>query len=167
MVQSATFLSSRFKLTAMRQSFLFIILWVILSPSLETLQGCKTTEGVSCVFPFTFKAKTYNGCTRDGDPMGQLWCSTRVGADNVHVKGNYGVCDPQCDRGPVVCEAVQVLDTDDNFASGIYKASMSHNTRPVYVNQGKRLFIFYISQEAGWGLGYRDGMQTGGAFYSR
>ena len=45
-------------------------------------------------------------------------------------------------------------------------AGRMHNRRAVYVESEKKLFIFWISAEAGWVLGYEEGMETGGAFYS-
>ena len=35
---------------------------------------CPTSDGQKCVFPFTYKGKTYKGCTKQDRDA--LWCST-------------------------------------------------------------------------------------------
>ncbi|CAL4063177.1 unnamed protein product, partial [Meganyctiphanes norvegica] len=41
----------------------------------------------SCKFPFTYKGVSYRSCTKDGDPDGRLWCSTRTDRNGNHVGG--------------------------------------------------------------------------------
>merc|ERR1719244_1181430 len=56
-----------------------------------TATGCQTVSGAQCQFPFTFKGKTYTGCTNAGG-FRTPWCSTLTN-NGVHVQGNYGDCD--------------------------------------------------------------------------
>ena len=95
----------------------------------------------------------------------RLWCSTRLDSRGRHIKGQFGHCGPGCRPDPV-CSTLAVTDTDGDFATGEYTASSLHQGRPLYINQEKRFIIFWISVEAGWGLGYEDGIETGGAVYS-
>ena len=64
--------------------------------------GCKTISGpkpgVSCVFPFTYKGKTYRGCTTM-ENNGVEWCSTKTDNGGAHVGGQWGNCDPECHKG--------------------------------------------------------------------
>ncbi|KAJ7313793.1 hypothetical protein JRQ81_005494 [Phrynocephalus forsythii] len=43
-----------------------------------------------CVFPFTYKFKSYSTCTRDGEPSGRLWCSL---SSNYDVDQKRAYCD--------------------------------------------------------------------------
>ena len=53
--------------------------------------------GKPCAFPFTYQGKTYEKCTEiDHD---QLWCSTEVDHNGVHVRGKWGYCDNECNLG--------------------------------------------------------------------
>ena len=45
-----------------------------------------------CVFPFVFRGVSYPACTREHDPNGRLWCSTKTFQNGTHVKGNWGYC---------------------------------------------------------------------------
>ena len=45
-----------------------------------------------CIFPFTYKGKTYHGQKCINTPRGS-WCSTKVDANREHVTGNYGYCE--------------------------------------------------------------------------
>jgi len=63
--------------------------------------SCLTVDGgrvnVGCVFPFSFKGRTYNGCTTDDDPENRLWCSTRTDSNGVHISGReWGHCNSAC-----------------------------------------------------------------------
>ena len=65
---------------------------------------CVTVSGPStgspCVFPFTYKGKTYSRCTLDGTPEDDkvAWCSTNVDSQGNHVAGKkfWGRCNQQC-----------------------------------------------------------------------
>merc|ERR1711974_111275 len=82
-------------------------------PTTETPTSCQTNgganSGVNCVFPFTFRGVTYDGCTTVADD--QLWCSTLTDSDGVHIggQGNWGYCSPDC---PSFC------DEEGYFESG-------------------------------------------------
>ena len=53
--------------------------------------------GKPCAFPFTYQGKTYEKCTDiDHD---QLWCSTEVDYNGVHVRGKWGNCGNECNLG--------------------------------------------------------------------
>ena len=55
--------------------------------------------GKPCAFPFTYQGKTYEKCTEiDND---QLWCSTMVDPNGIHVRGRWGNCDHECNSGKV------------------------------------------------------------------
>jgi len=47
-----------------------------------------------CIFPFTYKAVTYDACT-DTDGDGMFWCSTKTDWWGYHVSGHghYGTCE--------------------------------------------------------------------------
>lgn len=55
-------------------------------------------KGRACVFPFTYKGRTYTGCT-DVDSDDGLWCSTKTDWWGNHVggEGEWGTC---VDRAP-------------------------------------------------------------------
>ena len=55
-------------------------------------------KNVSCIFPWIFKGKKYNGCTTDDDPDGNYWCSTKVDENLIHVNGQnqWGLCSRTC-----------------------------------------------------------------------
>jgi len=63
---------------------------------------CLTKNGPSsnqpCIFPFTFRGKTYNGCPIDPDDSRERWCSTKVDSRGRHIggQGNYGNCNSKC-----------------------------------------------------------------------
>ena len=52
-----------------------------------------------CQFPFIYDEKEFDGCTTYDDPDDNLWCSTKVNENHMHVSGgrNFGFCtDPLC-----------------------------------------------------------------------
>ena len=64
---------------------------------------CQTTnepgsfvKNAPCKFPFTLDDQTFDTCTRERDPEGKLWCSTRVDRFGRHVLGNWGHCSDGC-----------------------------------------------------------------------
>jgi len=63
-------------------------------PCTNTVGG-KATAGSKCQFPFRYKGKMYDNCTRMGHS--RPWCSTEVDAQRNYVK--WGECDVSCDRG--------------------------------------------------------------------
>ncbi|XP_077169656.1 uncharacterized protein LOC143825514 [Paroedura picta] len=55
---------------------------------LEDLGG--NANGETCVIPFIYKEKTYNGCTRVDDPNRRSWCATTPSYDK---DGKWTYCD--------------------------------------------------------------------------
>ena len=74
-----------------------------------------------------------------------------MNSSGFHVQGQFGHCSPDCPQEPV-CGSLRVLDTDDDFASGLYSAARGRRSggRPVWVDEANSLFIYWISAEAGW-----------------
>jgi hypothetical protein len=49
--------------------------------------------GKACVFPFTYKGKTYNECTTNyAIGHATSWCSVETDKDGNHIDGRYGKC---------------------------------------------------------------------------
>ena len=61
--------------------------------------GCKTQNGVTCVFPFIYKGVKYSGCTTV-DNRGTPWCSTKTDKDGVSY--DYGLCAQDCPLLPIL-----------------------------------------------------------------
>jgi len=145
---------------------LFLPLLTLISTA--STKSCTTVDDELCVFPFTFKNVTYAGCTKAGNPGGVPWCSTKVSEDGIHQKGKFGDCNAVCtlaeDRLRPVCSELEVTEEEDDFASGKYtvSSSLTRGGRAVYENKQNELFIFWLDSGAGWGLGYEDGIQSGG-----
>ena len=56
--------------------------------------------GKPCAFPFIYKGNTYEKCCKiDHD---QLWCSTEVDHNGVHVRGKWGNCGNECNSGKIL-----------------------------------------------------------------
>ena len=59
---------------------------------------------MSCIFPFRFNGKIYNGCTFDDSDPGdnRPWCSTKVDLRGFHIGGqdNWGFCENECPTDP-------------------------------------------------------------------
>ena len=65
--------------------------------TLTTSLRCQQTSGgekenVDCMFPFKYAGKEFNECTDINDPDNKLWCSTKVGPNREHLRGNWGYC---------------------------------------------------------------------------
>ena len=46
---------------------------------------CQTDNFEDCVFPFIYKGKEYNGCTKDHTTNDRAWCATAVSEDQVAI----------------------------------------------------------------------------------
>jgi len=57
---------------------------------------CKTVTDNTCVFPFKFKGKTYNKCTKDESVNGMPWCATRVDRSGNVLNGKWEDCEEGC-----------------------------------------------------------------------
>jgi len=68
------------------------------APSCRTNGG--SDAGVQCVFPFTYKEVTYNGCILVDADDGKPWCSTLTDNTGQHVggQGKWGHCPSSCPR---------------------------------------------------------------------
>ena len=69
------------------------------SASVGRQNKCTTSggpkSGYNCIFPFSNNGKVYGGCTCDlNSPDEKPWCSTKTDSDGVHIKGNWGYCNP-------------------------------------------------------------------------
>jgi len=82
---------------------------------LGVCHGCSTIDlDIPCVFPFTFKDVTYNGCTNVGDPEGKLWCATKVDENGSYIlnSNQYGYCTENCPEGDI--ETIDIRSIDDD-----------------------------------------------------
>jgi len=135
---------------------------------------CKTDDNKSCVFPFTYRNKTYAGCTAQHDPDGELWCSTQVTSEGEHVVGvgEWGHCQSDCptaeERRHYECGVVEVKDKNKDVSSGIYLVDKGnyHHGRPVYVNTKNNFNIFWLDDLSGWGLGNESGILSEEVLYT-
>ena len=81
-------------------SFPYIIIYAFIICINKFTGFCITTGGPNpgkpCIFPFTFKGVTYNGCAPE--VKSETWCSTKVDKNGKHVTGQseYGVCSNSC-----------------------------------------------------------------------
>ena len=50
-------------------------------------------EGRRCIFPFSYKGKTYLECTADHSSNEAEWCATQVDTDGEVINGEWGDCD--------------------------------------------------------------------------
>ena len=71
---------------------------------------CHTEEGTPCIFPFKYKDKRYNECTKDGHS--KFWCSTKVDENGNHEK-KWGNCADDCSNeggGVLFCNCCIKVD---------------------------------------------------------
>jgi hypothetical protein len=90
---------------------LIIYLWCLLglSKSEECIvKDQKTNSEKPCAFPFILNDKIYYGCTTDFVETEKLACSTKTNADNEHIGGNWGECDP------ITCTNNALYSQEDN-----------------------------------------------------
>ena len=50
-------------------------------------------ESKRCIFPFSYKGKTYLECTADHSSNQAEWCATQVDSDGEVIDGQWGDCD--------------------------------------------------------------------------
>ena len=51
---------------------------------------CRTLEGDSCIFPFSYKGVTYQSCTKTDSVL--AWCATEVTSSGKVVNKKWGDC---------------------------------------------------------------------------
>merc|ERR1711976_125381 len=64
---------------------------------------CRTEQGSSCVFPFTYKGVTYKSCTTAESDNNKAWCATEVDSEGVVVNNKWQDCAEGCPGTPFVC----------------------------------------------------------------
>jgi len=57
---------------------------------------CNTVLGQRCIFPFTYKGKTYDSCTDAGTSLHRYWCATSVDPDGSFIENEWGTCSARC-----------------------------------------------------------------------
>ena len=63
---------------------------------LKITEVCQTVDGEDCVFPFIYKEKTYNECTKEGSSNSKPWCATSVMENKTVIPSNWGDCKDIC-----------------------------------------------------------------------
>ena len=81
-----------------------------------------------CVFPFSFKGKSYVDCTKDHSSNGVEWCATEVNKNGEVENGQWG----DCDREAVSCF---VVGTSSNRVQP--RPTVSGETLPLIVQLKK------------------------------
>ena len=71
-----------------------IILLIYLSNS--WCNSCEIKAKAPCIFPFIFKDKTYNSCTKVESKSNEFWCATYVN-DTSHFQDFWAKCEDFCD----------------------------------------------------------------------
>ena len=56
-------------------------------------EATREKDSTRCVFPFTFKGKTYLQCTAAESVNAKEWCATEVDAEGEVITGQWGDCD--------------------------------------------------------------------------
>ena len=71
---------------------------VFADKSVDCVTAAGPGLGMKCIFPFTFLGVTHDACTSKNSASGNLWCSTKVNNDGVHISGggHYGDCSSEC-----------------------------------------------------------------------
>jgi len=109
--------------------------------------GCTTNgggdSGARCVFPFTYKERTYRGCILVDADDGIPWCSTLTDNTGQHVggQGKWGHCPDSCNKDTVGTSAgVSTSQATPTDASVSVEGSLS-NTKltqlPWFPSDGK------------------------------
>ena len=57
---------------------------------LKITKGCQTVDGDDCVFPFIYKEKKYNECTKIDSSF--PWCATSVMENGEVVENQWADC---------------------------------------------------------------------------
>lgn len=160
------------KMTFKRMGQMTYLSMIVMLHTTSQAKECKTVANNACVFPFRHEDQTYAGCTDQSDTDGRLWCSTEVTSGGEHVVGQWGHCAEDCptasERREASCGVLEVKDQDADTASGIYLVDQGnyHQGRSVFVNKEKDLFIFWLNEISGWGLGHELVISSGESLYS-
>jgi len=73
---------------------------------------CETITGRRCVFPFTYKGKTYKSCTLDETSNGKPWCAYETQRDGNAVPNKWEDCDSS------VCQVAKACLTESGPDAG-------------------------------------------------
>ena len=55
-------------------------------------------QGQDCVFPFTYRGRSYSSCTTAESVNGAAWCATEVDSAGAVVHSKWQDCKPECPR---------------------------------------------------------------------
>ena len=57
---------------------------------MKITKGCQTVDGDDCVFPFIYKEKKYNECTKEDSSL--PWCATSVMENGEVFENQWADC---------------------------------------------------------------------------
>ena len=88
---------------------------------------CSTQSGDSCVFPFTYRGKTYSQCITTGDINDKPWCSISTNSKGVHIEGinTWGYCKKSLSCHIWICSNKCYMICTNKFVYYLYKL-LSH-----------------------------------------
>ena len=58
--------------------------------------SCEIKAKAPCIFPFIYKNKTYDSCTKEGSESDEFWCATKVDSNLESIGDNWGYCSGSC-----------------------------------------------------------------------
>ena len=102
---------------------------------------CSTQSGDSCVFPFTYRGKTYSQCITTGDINDKPWCSISTNSKGVHIEGinTWGYC-----KKSLSCHIWIIINND------IWDWFISVQISLPYILSGKNCAQRYEASSSNW-----------------